>query len=144
MVEAPDQRIQPYIKFLQDEIPAMIDAEDYRNADALKTINDKFIELVEDNPQAMAEAAARRGRTISEMSRVEVGDVFEMYSQFMDKKARQKVDGGSAGDKAVATIIHDNIVDIAKNIRDYPNIQAAVALDLSGNQYYREDVWSFH
>lgn len=133
---ATDPRVEKYAKFLEDDVSKMIDDMDTKNAEALKLINQEFADVVRANPGLLGESLVI-GKIMNEMSRQETGDVFQSYAQLMDKDARK--DLYKAGtDKSSIENLHNNVVDIATNIRDYPSLQASIALELSNVPYYQE------
>lgn len=135
---ASDPRVEKYAKFLEDDVSKMIDDSGSKNAEALKLINQEFADVVRANPGLLGESIVAT-RLMSEMSRHEAVNVFDQYAQFMDKEARKNLHKAGA-DRSSIERLHDNVVDIATNIRDYPSLQASIALELSNVQYYQEGV----
>ncbi len=135
LVEATvqNQKVKDYVDFLTDEVPDMLDQESQHNAEALKVVNKEFAEIIAANPKLIEDQ-----HTVTEMSRTETMDIFGLYAQIMDKKIRAKL--GSLVNKEAAEKLHDIVISIAQNIRDYPNVMAAIALELTSTPYYQESM----
>jgi hypothetical protein len=125
-----DPIIDKYAKALENDFEGIVSSD--QNKKALVLMAKEFAEVLRANPSLMNESA----KIINEMSKYEATETFDKFADIMDNNFRNVV-GGKVGDNKVASIITDNIVDIAQNIKQYPSLLASITLTLKDEYFYK-------
>jgi len=130
--ESNEESVNKYADFLEKDVPNMIQQKKFRNAEALITLNKEFADIVRANPSLMEESPSSKLGILTEMSKGETINLFKIYYDFMDHDVRAKLN------KNEFKKIHDNLLDVVRNIRNYPEVLASAALALSNTALYQE------
>lgn len=136
------KKAEAYAQFLEKEVVDFINQEKYNNREALKVANQQFADLVRDNPSIVNEHLCWRKPLLMEMTKSETQTTVADYAKLMDKKIRPLVKKSPLFvDKKDGERWHDTVIDVANNIRNYPEILAYMAMELTDTPYYGGDTF---
>ncbi len=141
-----NQSAEEYAKFLEDEVAKKLVPQEFKqNKQAMEIVVAEIAELVRANPESILESRHNKRTTstefkrliIQEMSKSESTNVLVTFYEFMNTIVKNAVAHSSIiKDKEIAKKYHEGVLDIIKNIRNYPEILAFIAMALTDVPFY--------